>query len=58
MLTFAGTLLVVNLAFLFLGGLLYLFAMQNGAEYGHLTEIVNGKENVTNLLVLKTLLET
>lgn len=36
MLTFAGTLLVVNLAFLFLGGLLYLFAMQNGAEYGFL----------------------
>ena len=36
MLTFAGTLLFVNLAFLFLGGLLYLFAMQNGAEYGFL----------------------
>jgi Na+/proline symporter len=34
MLTFAGTLLFVNLAFLFLGGLLYLFAIQNGAEYG------------------------
>ncbi len=34
MLTFAGTLLFVNLAFLFLGGLLYLFAMQNGAVYG------------------------
>lgn len=34
MLTFAGTLLFVNLAFLFLGGLLYLFALQNGAEYG------------------------
>lgn len=53
MLTFAGTLLVVNLAFLFLGGLLYLFAMQNGAEYGHLTEIVNGKENITNLFGFK-----
>lgn len=34
MLTFAVTLLFVNLAFLFLGGLLYLFAMQNGATYG------------------------
>lgn len=34
MLTFASTLLVVNLAFLFLGGLLYLYAMQNGASYG------------------------
>ena len=34
MLTFAGTLLFVNLAFLFLGGLLYLFAIQNGATYG------------------------
>lgn len=34
MLTFAGTLLFVNLAFLLLGGLLYLFAMQHGAEYG------------------------
>ena len=34
MLTFAGTLLFVNLAFLFLGGLLYLFALQNGAVYG------------------------
>lgn len=53
MLTFAGTLLVVNLAFLFLGGLLYLFAMQNGAEYSQLTEIVNGKESVTNLFGFK-----
>ncbi|WP_447642476.1 MULTISPECIES: sodium:solute symporter [Chitinophagaceae] len=34
MLTFAGTLLFVNLAFLFLGGLLYVFALQNGAHYG------------------------
>lgn len=34
MLTFASTLLIVNLAFLFLGGLLYLYAMQNGATYG------------------------
>ncbi|MDD3771282.1 MAG: sodium:solute symporter [Weeksellaceae bacterium] len=34
MLTFASTLLLVNFAFLFLGGLLYLYAMQNGAAYG------------------------
>ena len=39
MLTFAGTLLFVNLAFLFLGGLLYHFAIQNGAEYD---QIMNG----------------
>lgn len=53
MLTFAGTLLFVNLAFLFLGGLLYLFAMQNGAEYSQLVEVVNGKETVTNLFGFK-----
>lgn len=34
MLTFASILLIVNFAFLFLGGLLYLYAMQNGAVYG------------------------
>ncbi len=33
MLTFAGTLLFVNLAFLFLGGLLYIYSMQNGGFY-------------------------
>ncbi|MCW3161505.1 sodium:solute symporter [Chryseobacterium oryctis] len=49
MLTFAGTLLLVNLAFLFLGGLLYLFALQNSAEY---SQIVNG-ENVSNIFGFK-----
>ncbi len=44
MLTFAGTLLFVNLAFLFLGGLLYLFALQNGAGYAEVTNVVDGKE--------------
>ena len=53
MLTFAGTLLLVNLAFLFLGGLLYLFAMQNGAEYSQLVDAVNGKENITNIFGFK-----
>jgi len=48
MLTFAGTLLIVNLAFLFLGGLLYLFALQHGAEYG----TING-ETVTNIFGFK-----
>ncbi|PTT72983.1 MULTISPECIES: sodium:solute symporter [unclassified Chryseobacterium] len=48
MLTFAGTLLFVNLAFLFLGGLLYLFALQNGAEYGK----IDG-ETVTNIFGFK-----
>lgn len=33
MLSFAGILLVVNLAFLFLGGLLYLYAQQQGGGY-------------------------
>lgn len=33
MLSFAGILLVVNLAFLFLGGLLYLYAQQQGGHY-------------------------
>lgn len=46
MLTFAGTLLFVNIAFLFLGGILYLYAIQNGAIYGDYTVIENGKEVV------------
>lgn len=49
MLTFAGTLLFVNLAFLFLGGLLYLFALQNGAEYA---QIMNG-ETASNVFGFK-----
>ena len=53
MLTFAGTLLLVNFAFLFLGGLLYLFAQTNGAEYGQLVNIVSGKETVTNIFGFK-----
>lgn len=53
MLTFAGTLLLVNLAFLFLGGLLYLYAAQNGAEYAQLKEMIAGKENITNLFGFK-----
>ncbi len=53
MLTFAFTLLLVNLAFLFLGGLLYLFAMENGAEYSKIVDIVNGKENITNIFGFK-----
>ncbi|UJF29015.1 sodium:solute symporter [Kaistella sp. 97-N-M2] len=61
MLTFAGTLLLVNFAFLFLGGLLYLFAQSNGAEYGQIVDIVSGKTsnafgfkdtagNITNMM--------
>lgn len=53
MLTFAGTLLFVNLAFLFLGGLLYLFALQNGAEYSQITNLVDGKEVVSNIFGFK-----
>lgn len=53
MLTFAGTLLFVNLAFLFLGGLLYLFAIQNGAGYSQITTLVDGKEVVSNVFGFK-----
>ncbi|MGL6037860.1 MAG: sodium:solute symporter [Soonwooa sp.] len=53
MLTFAGTLLVVNFAFLFLGGLLYLFALQNGAEYAQITNIINGQESISNVFGMK-----
>lgn len=49
MLTFAGTLLFVNLAFLFLGGLLYLFAMENGAVYQQITQVIEGKESLVNV---------
>ncbi|MDR0791934.1 MAG: sodium:solute symporter [Chitinophagaceae bacterium] len=53
MLTFAFTLLIVNLAFLFLGGLLYLFALQKGAEYGQLHEMIAGKESISNIFGFK-----
>lgn len=53
MLTFAVTLLFVNLAFLFLGGLLYLFAQENGAVYSQIVDVVNGKENITNVFGFK-----
>lgn len=53
MLTFAGTLLIVNLAFLFLGGLLYLYAIQNGAGYGQISNMVDGKEVITNVFGFK-----
>ena len=53
MLTFAFTLLFVNLAFLFLGGLLYLFAMKNGAVYSQVSEVVNGAETIKNVFGFK-----
>ncbi len=53
MLTFAVTLLFVNLAFLFLGGLLYLFAMQNGATYETLTQVLNGRESISHVFGFK-----
>ncbi|QIG90541.1 sodium:solute symporter [Chryseobacterium sp. POL2] len=53
MLTFAGTLLIVNFAFLFLGGLLYLFALQNGAEYAQITNIINEQESISNVFGMK-----
>lgn len=53
MLTFAVTLLIVNLAFLFLGGLLYLFSIENGAVYGEIVNVVNGQESITNAFGFK-----
>ncbi|MGV4415400.1 sodium:solute symporter [Chryseobacterium sp. T1] len=53
MLTFAGTLLIVNLAFLFLGGLLYLFALENGAEYLTTSKIIDGKETLSYAFGMK-----
>lgn len=53
MLTFAVTLLFVNLAFLFLGGLLYLFAQENGAVYSQVVNVVNGTESITNVFGFK-----
>lgn len=51
MLTFASTLLIVNLAFLFLGGLLYLYAMQNGAVYENgMFGFKNETGSVTNIM--------
>lgn len=47
MITFAFTLLFVNLAFLFLGGLLYLFALQNGATYETITNVIEGKQSIS-----------
>jgi Na+/proline symporter len=51
MLTFAVTLLIVNFAFLFLGGLLYLFAQSKGADYGQITDLISGK--ATNIFGFK-----
>ncbi|HLV24233.1 MAG TPA: sodium:solute symporter [Moheibacter sp.] len=51
MLTFASTLLIVNFAFLFLGGLLYLYAMQNGAVYGEGSfGFKNGAGEIQNIM--------
>lgn len=51
MLTFASTLLLVNFAFLFLGGLLYLYAMQNGAVYGDGVFGFKGEDGqITNIM--------
>lgn len=51
MLTFASTLLLVNFAFLFLGGLLYLYAMQNGAVYGDgVFGFVNEAGEINNIM--------
>lgn len=51
MLTFAVTLLIVNFAFLFLGGLLYLYAMQNGAVYGENSfGFINQSGKINNIM--------
>lgn len=48
MITFSFILLFVNLAFLFLGGLLYLYAMENGGMYGEKGFFLPGSE--TNVM--------
>lgn len=48
MITFSFILLFVNLAFLFLGGLLYLYAIENGAVYGSISTIIDGKEVISD----------
>ena len=52
MLSFATILLGVNFLFLFLGGLLYLYAIKNGGNYAQVTEMVGGKAEVKNLFNL------
>ena len=50
MLTFAGTLLIVNLAFLFLGGILYLYAIQNGGFYNLVESTFHLKQGGANVM--------
>lgn len=50
MLTFAGTLLFVNLAFLFLGGILYLYAIENGGFYNVIESTFHLKEGGVNVM--------
>lgn len=50
MLTFAGTLLFVNLAFLFLGGILYLYAIQNGGFYDLAESTFHLKQGGANVM--------
>lgn len=52
MLSFATILLGVNFLFLFLGGLLYLYAIQNGGNYAQITEVVKGESVVKNVFNL------
>jgi Na+/proline symporter len=53
MLTFAFTLLFVNLAFLFLWRLLYLFAMKNGAVYSQVRRSRQWAESIKNVFGFK-----
>lgn len=46
MLTFASTLLIVNLAFLFLGGILYLYAQQLGGFYSGNEFLLDGQNRM------------
>lgn len=50
MITFASTLLVVNLAFLFLGGILYLYAINNGGFYNLVESTFHLKEGGVNVM--------
>jgi Na+/proline symporter len=58
MLTFASVLLIVNFLFLFVGGLLYVYAMSHGAEYGitgidtikHIFGFKDASGNIQNIM--------
>lgn len=53
MLTFATILILVNLLFLFMGGLLYLYAINLGAEYQSVSHMINHSQITQNIFGFK-----